>query len=238
MARLLKVTGDGKGIDAQEVRRALTLLADPRHAIQLQYAHFHRESFQTFAGTKEGLDKAAQWVGEHAGAKGIYFALNPLPVGFAKQVTCEAILYRRWMLVDIDRYKTKEVVGKDSNGQPVLNEHLSATDEEHEAARSLMYDVLEYLDGLGWPAPLIVDSGNGFHLLYPIELPNDKLSMVNVKFTLDKLEARFNDERGTIGAECFDARRISALPGTWKRRGPVWKDRPYRMVKLIGGPDV
>jgi len=218
----LKATGDGRGVDAQEVRRALALLADPQLAIQLQYAPFHGQSFRTFAG--DDLDAAVAWVEANAGAQAVYYALNPVPRGLGRSLRTTDVVYRRWLLVDIDRAKT-----------PATRE-LSATDAEHEAARTLMLDVLEYLDGLGWPAPLIVDSGNGFHLLYRVDLPNDEASRVRIKFTLTKLAARFDDDRGTLGVECHDARRISALPGTWKRKGPASPERPHRMVRLIGGP--
>lgn len=213
-----------RGIDAQEVRRALGLLADPMNAIQLQYKPFHRNNHATFPGTPEGLDEATKWVSEHAGKLAFYYVHNPLPVGFNRQATIPDVLYRRWLFMDIDRNKT-------------LARDDSATDAEHEAARSLMYDIVEYLDGQRWPAPLVVDSGNGFQLLYRVDLPNNDLAKVNVKLALDKLKLRFDGERGGIGTECYDARRLAALPGTWKRRGTASAERPYRMVKLIGGPD-
>lgn len=224
MGRLLVATGDGRGVDAREVRRALALLADPANAIQLQYAPFHGQSHRTFPGTPSGLDDATQWVKQHGSARALYYALNPVPVGFAGQVTCAAVLSRRWLLVDIDRKKTP------------ADKELSATDDEHDKAKSLAFDVLEYLMGKNWPDPLVIDSGNGYHLLYRLELPNTDASRVHVKTILLKLAQRFDDDRGTVGAECYDARRISALPGTWKRKGPASKDRPHRMVRLIGGP--
>lgn len=212
-----------RGIDAQEVRRALALLADPLNAIQLQYMPFHSRNHQTFAGTPAGLDAAVKWMTEQGGKQAWYYVLNPLPTGYSRQAICEDVLHRRWLLVDIDRNKA-------------VLEKYSATDAEHEAARSLMLDVLEYLDGQRWPPPLIVDSGNGFQLLYRVDLPNNDLARINVKLVLDKLALRFNDERGTIGAECFDARRLAALPGTWKRSRLAATDRQHRLVKLIGGP--
>jgi hypothetical protein len=44
----------------------------------------------------------------------------------------------------------------------------------------------------GWPAPLLSDSGNGAHLLYPIDLPNDPESSELVKLCLRALWFRSN----------------------------------------------
>src|SRR5262249_18956664 len=115
-----------------------------------------------------------------------------------------------------------------------------ATEEEHEQARALALAVRDYLDAQGWPAPLLVDSGNGFHLLYRIDLecgePGNCPAQRLVRDALKKLADRFDGERGKIGAECHDARRIAKLPGTWARRGEQTTRRPWRMCWLLHVP--
>ena len=217
MAFTLRVRGNSR-IDADEVRRALAVLADPQHGIQLQVAPYW--AWRTFASAD--LDGAIAWLKEQT-PTGVYYALNPVPPGLTKRVVNADPLCRRWLLVDVDRNKT-------------LEPDASATEAEHEAARSLAVRVMDHLTALGWPVPVLVDSGNGFHLLYRVDLPNDDTSRVRIKLTLQKLALRFDGDRGSIGAECHDARRISALPGTWKRKGLASVVRPHRMAKLIGGP--
>jgi len=221
MALKLRVTGNGQTIDAQEVRRSLSILADPRHAIQLQAAPHWR--FMTFDGTD--LDGMVAWCAQNSDATGIYYALNPVAAGLADRVKNADAVYRRWLLVDIDRAKSD------------ANKELSATAAEHEQARLLTTDILEYLYGLNWPSPLMIDSGNGFHLLYLLDLPNSELAKLLVKAALLHLAEKWNDERGMVGAECHDARRISKLPGTWARRGPAQPDRPHRLARLLHAPD-
>jgi hypothetical protein len=64
------------------------------------------------------------------------------------------------LLIDIDRD-----VGKDH----------PATDADIEAAKSLGDQIASHLDGLGWPVPVRILSGNGHHLIYPLDdLPNSK----------------------------------------------------------------
>lgn len=219
--------------DLAEVRRALALLADPEAGVQLQYAPFHSGSWKTFSlpgclgghpGPQAGVEAACAWVGEIGrSATGVYYALNPVPVDLDHSLRVADVLRRRWLLVDIDRAKA-------------LEPDEAATEAEHEAARSLALDVRDHLDGLGWPAPLLVDSGNGFHLLYRVDLPNDGDSRVLLRECLRALADRFDGERGAIGRECHDARRIAKLPGTWARRGTHTEERPHRMCRLLHVP--
>src|SRR5262249_38810007 len=65
---------------------------------------------------------------------------------------------RRCLLVDVD---------------PKRPSGVSATDDEKGLALELARDVRHYLTGRGWPAPILADSGNGYHLQYKIDLPAD-----------------------------------------------------------------
>jgi hypothetical protein len=226
MSLVLKVTGQGiREQDAPEVRRALALLADPESSLQLHYAPFHKESFKTFESGD--LDGMVEWVCRQTSAVGVYYSLGTVSPGLDRNQRDSDIVTRRWFLVDLDRDKDKT---------PEFKEY-SATDAEHEAVRELADEVREYLDGLGWPPAVVVDSGNGFHLLYRVDLPNDKLTKALFKTALYALAERFNGSRGLVGAECHDARRVAKLPGTWARRGPETDDRPHRMCRLLHAPD-
>jgi hypothetical protein len=206
--------------DLVEARRALSVLADPAHGVQLQSAPYWH--FATFGG--EDLDGACDWVAKQGNATGVYYALNPVPPDLGHRVLVGDVYFRRWLLVDVDRSK---LAGKE----------LSATDSEHEAARELALDVRNYLDERGWPAPVLVDSGNGYHLLYRLDLPNDPDSRQLIHNALKHLAARFNGDKGEVGDECFDARRVAKLPGTWARRGIENPERPHRMCRLLHVPE-
>lgn len=218
-----KATGAAlQAIDAAEVRRALAVLADPAHGLQLQRAPFRSDGFATFGGND--LKAAVAWVAGQDDATGLYYALNPVPAGLGHSLKAADVLARRWLLVDVDRNKA-------------VQPDDPATDAEHEAARELALAVLDYLSDEGWPAPLLVDSGNGWHLLYRIDLANDAFSRVLLRDVLKALAARFDDERGSIGAECHDARRIAKLPGTRACRGRPSEERPWRPCRLLSVPE-
>jgi hypothetical protein len=84
---------------------------------------------------------------------------------------------------------------------------------------------------------VIADSGNGAHLLYRIDLLNDKASEVLVKRVLYTLETRFGDEAVGIDQSVFNAGRIVKLWGTTARKGDNTPDRPHRISRLLTVPE-
>ncbi len=187
--------------------------------------------FKDFAKLEEKiniLDKA----GEH---KGIYFVLNKInPALYARRpdslsapregiaTTSDADIERRfWLPVDFD---------------PARPAEISSTDEEHEAALHRARDVREHLQSLGWPDPIYADSGNGSHLIYPIDLPNDEKSTETVELALKALDALFSDEKVKIDTKNYNAARIWKAYGTMARKGANVAERPWRRSCIIEAP--
>lgn len=216
----LRATG-GTQPDLFEVRLALALLVDPDAGFQLQAAP--RWESQSFRG--DDLDGACTWVREHAGATGIYYCLNPVSPDLDHNVRVDDVWYRRWLLVDVDRFKTPD------------NAALSATPEEHQNALQLGRQIVNWLSGeWGWPEPIQVDSGNGFHALYRIDLANDNDSRKLIHSVLKAL-ASHDCDWGTVGVECHDAKRVAKLPGTMARRGNPSPERPHTMAYILDVPE-
>jgi hypothetical protein len=176
------------------------------------------------------MAKAALEVTPHA--RGVYFTLNPLrPELLARRCNRIAwakdgelakdrdVVARRWLLVDAD---------------PVRDPLISATDGEKAEARAAALAVMEYLRGRGWPDPILADSGNGFHLLYRVDLPADDGGLI--ERVLKALAAQFDSDRVKIDRTVFNASRICKLPGTLARKGDNTKDRPHRRAKLLEAP--
>ena len=89
---------------------------------------------------------------------------------------------------------------------------------------------------MGWPAPVLADSGNGAHLLYRIDLPNDDESRDLVKHCLEVLASVFNDAVAQVDIANFNAARIWKLYGTMSRKGDSTADRPHRRAAIIEAP--
>ena len=165
-------------------------------------------------------------------AKGVYATLNPLnPDLLARRcyrVDCANegelaadthVLRRHWLLLDAD---------------PVRDRFISATDSEKAAAKDTILAVREHLSGRQWPEPFLSDSGNGFHLLYPIDLPaNDGGEVARI---LQALAKRFDSDQVKIDQSVHNPSRIFKLPGTLARKGDNTPLRPHRRAKLLEGP--
>ena len=136
----------------------------------------------------DALARAVEALDADPAVAGIYLTLNTVnPALLARRAnrikmrlsrkdatTADAdIIRRRWLPVDID---------------PVRPSGVSATDAEHEAALEAAGRVAGYLAEQGFPAPIKADSGNGAHLLYRIDLPNDEAATALVKGCLATLD--------------------------------------------------
>jgi hypothetical protein len=165
-------------------------------------------------------------------ARGVYYTLNPLNpdllarrcnrIDWANEgelASDKDVISRRWLLVDAD---------------PIRDRLISATNTEKAHAHDAALAVREYLATQGWPEPILSDSGNGYHLLYRVNLPADDGGLI--RRILSSLAARFNNEHVTIDQKVFNAARICKLPGTLARKGDSVPDRPHRRAKLLEVP--
>jgi P4 family phage/plasmid primase-like protien len=158
--------------------------------------------------------------------KAAYFTLNPikLPTGIsvnpaslhssANAAGASDIERRVWLLIDCD---------------PPRQSKTNSTAEEKDAAREHASRIREWLRSHGWPEPALADSGNGWHLLYRIELPNDETSKVLIERFLTRLKQLFL----MVDAGNFDAPRLCKLYGSWARKGEHSEERPWRRSNLL-----
>src|SRR5262249_46205267 len=190
-----------------EAQRALSVLIAPGSVVELRvpkvatssYRRPHTESgYFDSNHLKEMAKYALKYTG---GAPGVYLTMNPVkPELLARRSNrCEAaevttndtqIVARQWLLLDIDSAREAGI---------------SASDSEKAAAQALVNKVREHLRGLGWPEPVLCDSGNGYHLLYRIDLPADDGRIVEQ--LLKVLAQRFDSATVKIDQSVFNPAR-------------------------------
>lgn len=132
------------------------------------------------------------------------------------------IVKRNWILIDIDSKRTTGV---------------SATDEEKNNSRIVSNKIFAYLRDIGFCEPICADSGNGYHLLYKIDLPNDKESDVLIKNFLIVLDMFFSIAGAEVDKSVYNASRITKLYGTFARKGRSTTDRPHRVSTILRVPE-
>jgi hypothetical protein len=177
------------------------------------------------------VDQFARAAAFYSGkAKGIYFTINPLKpdilnrrrnrIAKAEKGDCASdgnVLARRWLPIDAD---------------PVRDAKVSATDEEKAAALMTTHMIRDYLHAeFNWPDPVHIDSGNGYHLLYAIDLPPDDGGLV--QRCLNALAQKFSTKEVKIDTSVFNPGRIWKIPGTLACKGDPSPDRPHRLAAIL-----
>ena len=180
--------------------------------------HFRGTDYADVEGLKAAFENAALTF--NALGYNAYMVMNPIRLDFkgpvaAKDVDIEC---RTRLLVDVDR--------KGDTSCP-------ANQAEIDAARAMAYQIKAYLATRGWKDPVIMMSGNGFHLYYVLDrLPNNDESTKLVRTTLLKLASTFSNQIVGIDTIVYNASRITKIPGTIMRKGMETDDRPYRMAEV------
>lgn len=189
----------------------------------------------TFSGIFEDSDSiinALQQFPEMDCVMGVYYLLNPLKdhcrqwpqygkiIRVYKTTSDEDIERREWLLVDIDPKRPEEF------------KHESATAEEKKRAGEIAGSILK-LDSLSSPK-IIIDSGNGYHLIWRYDMVNTQEYADLVQSFLQAMKIGYDIENvADIDGSVFNACRISKLPGTWARKGTDTPERPHRMSKVL-----
>jgi hypothetical protein len=224
------------------IEKALRVFISPGQAVELRALHVagKRAVCQIFGELHDLAVKAAEL--DAAGAKGVYFTPNPLRPDLIRghsSARDEDVVRRRWLLIDCD---------------PVRPADLSSTAAERDAAWSVMDMVAATLRAWGLTGFVLGDSGNGYHLCYPIDLPNDEPSKQLLKAFLKALSEQCSDmltpedrqavkegrplviAKALIDAGVYNAARIWKVYGTRPKKGEHTFERPQRWAQLMDGP--
>ena len=227
--------------DKEEIVRALTLWFQPGDVFEIR-ALGATTGMNTRPHTESGYfdfehaAEAADAIGKIRSADGVYVTINPvkrdllaravykLRFGKDLQTTADGnIVRRRWMLVDCD---------------PVRESGIASTDAEHDLAIGKAKEIRDGLASLGWPSPVLTDSGNGAHLFYRVDLPADDGGLVQNALAVLHTAS---DEHVEVDVSVFNPARIVRVPGTMNRKGDDADGkvcgRPHRMAKILEVPE-
>jgi len=165
---------------------------------------------------------------------GVYVTLNPVRPEllarsanrikpYAKQTTTsDDILRLRYLLIDVDAVRPSGIC---------------ATQAECDSALRVAVRILLWLRAQGWPEPAISDSGNGAHLVYAVDLPNDEPSRQLLLRCLQALAFDFSDDQAIVDESTAKPAQLWRLPGTLNAKGDDLPERPHRVTKLLQCPD-
>lgn len=237
--------------DPEKIAEALKLILDPGDQFEVRVLGAGGNPNAKAAGwiDYEYIDRYARSIAHFADTAaiggGCYFTPQKLKEGVAvrsrhffpevrkvngestPKLTCDDdIDYRRYLIIDIDPVRAPG------------HEHDSATDEEKLealAVSEIIRDWLNWLIRTNIRRPLVVDSGNGFHLYFKIQKQENDCDLS--REVLNVLDAKYSNEKVKIDTTVCNPSRILKIPGTIARKGQHTRDRPHRVSSVIVVPD-
>ncbi len=225
--------------DGAEVRRGLAALFAPGQVYEvriLKGATKGDKRPRTYSGYFCEADAVLASLAQFSAWEGAYVTLQectPDLLGRAENKMLPAekdattndthITRYHWLLVDSD---VRRIAG------------ISTTGDQHALAVAQSVQIRLTLRAEGWPEPLLCDSGNGSHLLYPLDLPNAPDITDLLARVLAGLAARFDTPDLQIDRTVFNPSRICKLYGTRACKGDNTPSRPHRLARMLEVPYV
>ena len=177
--------------------------------------------------------------GTYGKVDAVYCTLNEFPPelvarscnrisSYAKDTTADhAIVRRHWLPLDVDADKPKGVC---------------SSDEQKALAKECVEELETYLSSLGFPEPVKGDSGNGWHLLYQLDLPSNDETTATIKAFYHVLHRRFGEAwtgRAKLDTSVHNPSRIWKLYSTPVQKGDQVPELGirHRMATLLSVPD-
>jgi len=138
------------------------------------------------------------------------------------------VLCRRWLMIDVDPVRA---AGHDKE---------SSTDVEKaeawKVAELVRYELVgndETVLPDGWKEPIIVDSGNGYHLYFAMPTDGSELVESRVNDLLQGLAFLYDTATAMIDTTVSNPARIMRVPGTVSNKGVSTSDRPHRVSGVM-----
>lgn len=215
--------------DRAEIERGVALLFKPGDVVEVRIPKTRCGAVSGYFDDLQAMAAAICSADGKYRAAGVYYVLNeinPALLGraynrlkeYAPYTTSDNnILRRRWLPVDLDAVRPAGI---------------SSSDAEHTAAIERARTIADDMEA-EWQRPIIADSGNGAHLLYPIDLPNDEEALSYVSAALNELDRRYSDDIVKVDVTCANAARIWKAYGTVARKGDSTPDRPHRISRIF-----
>src|SRR5258706_4141335 len=216
------------------IQKGLANLSQTEQVIELRVLGINGKK-RTDSGYFNDLEKLAKVAASYDGrAEGIYFTVNPVSPALIARANNRVKQYAEHTTSDHDILKRTSLP---IDFDPVRPAGISSTNEEQHAALVRAWACCLWLNMQGWPEPVFASSGNGAHLIYPIDLPNDEASADLIQSCLSALSHLFTDSSVKVDTSTSNASRIFKLYGTLACKGDSTPERPHRRAAILAAPE-
>jgi hypothetical protein len=205
---------------SDKIRAALKAIYHTGDTVEIRA--FHPAGFRSVGRYPLGWDLARAI--EKADNEGydVYYVLNPTslpptPLAAGQSGSKEMdIPRRRHYLLDLDPIRQNKI----------------ATAEQFQLSLLQARMARDFMENEWGVQPIAASSGNGVHLLVPIDLPNDEPSKDLIRRCQRAVAERFSTAE--VECECFpDAARLVRAYGTLNKKGTETEDLKWRRSGLL-----
>ena len=215
-----------------EITRNLNFLFPDHTNIEIRMLNVPNEG--TVSGIYSDHSNLVSDIRRYDGKTNIFFTLNKLNdavasrsynhlTKYAKVTTKDSEIVRRsYVLIDVD---SKRISG------------VSSTDVEHEKALELADEIKAHLKGESFSCVISCDSGNGGHLLLPVDMDVDRNSNELIRNFLLILDKKFSNDFAEVDVTTYNLARICKLYGTIAVKGDNTSERPHRRSHILENID-
>lgn len=215
-------------INEAEVRKTIELLKPGGQLFEIRVVGRGRQPVSGYFTSADTLIKAFSTIDLRE--SNVYFTLNYVNAGCYSRVQRDKFRQKvsttsdndidgyQWILIDFD---------------PSRPSDTSSSKEELDKAAELAKTVYLYLQSIGFSEPVKALSGNGYHLLYRVNLQNTQENRDLVKGCLETLDTMFSTDDVHVDTTNFNPSRICKLHGTLAQKGANTPERPYRFSRIF-----
>ena len=221
--------------DEQEIRKAVAVLKPNGELFEIRYIPTTKNRYEIYSGYFTNADTLISELSrfEPRERGNLYFTLNKINqacysrtqrdrfIKTSGSTSDSDIVGYQWLMIDFD---------------PERPSDTSASNDELEAAHHKAIAVYRYLANNGFTEPIVAISGNGYHLLYRINLAATDERRELVKRVLETLDFLFSDTQIKVDTTVHNPARICKLYGTYAAKGANTPDRPHRLAKILKVP--
>lgn len=162
----------------------------------------------------------------------IYFVLNSIDKDCYARPQCEKfvkspkvtttdsdIVRRKFLLLDFD---------------PKRKSQTNSSNVQFELAHKKAQDVYRFLiKENGFTDSIICISGNGWHIIVPVDLPCDEETNKVIKDFYTYMGSIFSDENVEFDEKVYTNARLTKLYSTWAKKGANVPSNPWRQSKIV-----
>jgi hypothetical protein len=147
----------------EEVLRTLKILHPTPGTIEIRTKWASGNIWNGYTSSHQAI---AEWADLCSGEPNIFVTLNDLvskgdtPLAMSGAGTKNSdVLLVNWFVLDVDAQRA--------------NSHEPSTDAQRKTALAKVNEIAAWMETCGLPLPVVADSGNGYHMLPSVCLPND-----------------------------------------------------------------